>query len=533
MIGLRRSTYLVAILLVSILLLSIPALAEVDSNAFDKGFQLLRTTMSLIKSESREVTTTRQLVNAAIDGMTLAIEATKQKAGFLQHVAEDVPDEQAILHLREQYKQAAERFPELFKSNELTIEAAQGMLKSVDDPYTVFLTPIQYRMLNESMSGGNFGGLGVTINQSKDNGGQLTVVEVLEDSPASKAGLRRRDVISAIEGKPTKGLLITDSSALLRGKPGSKVKLTIERPGADEPFTVVATREIIHISSVSSKMLNENGCKIGYMQVKMFGESTNLEAEKALQALDKQGAQAYILDIRNNSGGYVSAALDLCSKFLPTGSRVVSIVERNRAEQVMYSRPSLRRQNRPIIVLVNGDSASASEITAGALKDLHRAELVGEKTYGKGSVQKIYPQQFPEGELSALKITTAHYHTPNGTDIHKSGIMPDYEVALTENDIEKSFDPQLQKAIDVVVAQINKNVGVKPEDNNNHEVVSVNGMNAQLEYLQQKLSGQSSWHVIERKVVFEADTIFENVRVRLSDGTIKTYKFDLSPTIGL
>ena len=224
----------------------------------------------------------------------------------------------------------------------------------------------------------------------------------IPDTPAADAGLKAGDVILGINGESTLGFTIDDAQERLRGPVDSEVKLKIRRLNQAYPFDVTLKRDKIRVSSVVSRLRTAEGRKVGYIRLQMFGERTDRELESAIRKLDAQGAEGYILDLRNNGGGYIISAVDVVSKFLPTGSVVTSVEERGAGNKVYKTRPSLRKP-KPLVLLVNQHSASASEITAAALSDHSRAQLVGVKTFGKGSVQKIF--SLPDG--SGVKITTA------------------------------------------------------------------------------------------------------------------------------
>ncbi len=332
-------------------------------------------------------------------------------------------------------------------ARELTYQAIAGMLSSVKDKYTTFLTPKEYAQLNEGLDGGNFSGVGITIGVD-DTTKMLRVNEVLPGLPADKAGVQPGDLITAIDGKPTKGLTTDDDAKLLRGKEGSVVRVTVERNGASvAPISI--TRAVIHLPSVYSKMLDGG---IGYTRLTVFGSTTATELSQALDRLEAQHAKAYILDLRDNGGGYLNAAIEVSSKFIPSGP-IVS-VESRAGNNTEYDADATAIPPRPLAVLVNKYTASASEITSGAIQDNGVGELVGEKTYGKGVVQSIHP--LPDG--SAVKITSARYLTPRGRDINQIGITPDI-VTVEPKDSrfgEPAHDPQLQSAITYLQGRIAK-----------------------------------------------------------------------------
>jgi carboxyl-terminal processing protease len=323
-------------------------------------------------------------------------------------------------------------------SRALTYEAITGLLASVKDKYTTFLSPKEYAALNEGLDGGNFSGVGIAI-QVDDQSKLLRVNDVIEGGPAEKAGLQPGDIISEIDGKSTKGLTTDDDAKLLRGKEGTQVKLAIVRGGNPIP-AVDVTRAVIHQPSVYSRML-DNG--IGYARLTVFGSNTAQELTAALNKLEAQGAKAYILDLRDNGGGYLNAAIDVSSKFIPSGA-IVSVEARG-GNDTEYDAENTAIPAKPLAVLVNQYTASASEITSGAIQDNGVGELVGEKTYGKGVVQTIHP--LPDG--SAVKITSARYLTPHGRDINTIGITPDIVTVEPKNARlgDPSTDTQLQSAI--------------------------------------------------------------------------------------
>ena len=330
-------------------------------------------------------------------------------------------------------------------SRPLTYEAIAGLLSSVKDKYTTFLTPRQYADLNEGLDGGNFSGVGISI-QVDDKTKFLIVNEVIPDGPAEKAGLQSGDVIVLIDGKSTKGLTSDQDAKMLRGDKGTVVKLTIERSGAEIPVIAV-TRDTIHQPSVYSKLLDGG---IGYARLTVFGQNTADELSTALTKLQAQGAKAYVLDLRDNGGGYLNSAIDVSSKFIASGP-IVSVESRG-GNDTQYDAENTAIPPKPLAVLVNRYTASASEITSGAIQDDGVGALIGEKTYGKGVVQTIHP--LPDG--SAVKITTARYLTPRGRDINLIGIQPDI-ISIEPKTAKLGdplTDPQLQSAVTYLQGKI-------------------------------------------------------------------------------
>lgn len=321
----------------------------------------------------------------------------------------------------------------------LAYAAISGMLKSVHDKYTVFLTPKEYAALNEGLDGGSFAGTGIVIQQDPDTK-YIDVSNVVPDGPADKAGIQQDDVITAIDGVSTKGLTLDQASAHLRGKAGSQVQLTIQRDGKVLPQPIAITRAEIHQLSVYDKMLPN---KIGYVELTVFGRDTGSELSRALDRLQQDGARAIIMDLRDNGGGYLEAALDVSSKFIASGP-IVS-VESRASNVTTYEAENTAIAPVPLAVLVNGHTASASEITSGAIQDSGVGAIIGTRTFGKGVVQEILP--LPDG--SAIKITDARYLTPHNRDINHLGIAPD--IVVDENKAPRYGDPthdaQLQRAI--------------------------------------------------------------------------------------
>ena len=322
------------------------------------------------------------------------------------------------------------------------------------------------------------------------------------------------------------GYTIDDAQAKLRGPLGSEVVLKIRRLNQARPFDVTLVRDSIKVSSVTSRLRTAKGRKVGYIRLQMFGERTDQEMEEAIRKLDAQGAEGYILDLRNNGGGYIISAVDVVSKFLPTGSVVTSVEERGAGNRIYRTRPSLRKP-KPLVLLVNQNSASASEITAAALSDHERAQLVGVKTFGKGSVQKIF--SLPDG--SGVKITTAHYHTPKGKDINDVGIEPNQEVEFEGREFTGTEDTQFLSAAEQLLTEIQAA---------EREAVSASGLPLartgveQWRYL--TALGRGEPEIVDRKYVIGQDSgsFFEEVKVLFPDSTEpEVIKFDLGPALGL
>ncbi len=322
--------------------------------------------------------------------------------------------------------------------------AAAGAVASLGDPYTVFLDQKSNKELADDLKG-ELSGVGIEVGQ-KD--GKLTVIAPFDGTPASKAGIRAGDVIATINGEETSSLTIDQAVSKIRGEKGTVVKLGIIRAG-ELLKEIEITREIISIPSVSYEM--KDG-KIGYIKIRRFGEDTASLVKSAGSSLVAQGAKAVIVDVRDNPGGYLDSAVAVASEFSNKGV-VVEERSRNSKPKVEYAIAGGTMTAIPVIMLINGGSASASEILAGALNDNDRATLVGEKTYGKGSVQEVVclSPVFISSDCpgASLKVTIARWFTPAGINISKEGIKPEVEVKLSDEDINNSKDPQLEKAIEL------------------------------------------------------------------------------------
>ncbi|HLY02330.1 MAG TPA: S41 family peptidase [Candidatus Cybelea sp.] len=333
-----------------------------------------------------------------------------------------------------------------FTVHDLSYIALDGMMRSVDDRYTVFLSPKEFAGLNQGLDGGDFGGTGIVI-QVDDKTKFISVENVVPDAPADKAGIQQDDLITTIDGTSTKGMSLPAASGKLRGKEGTHVTLTISRDGAGLASPVTITRAKIHQLSVYEKMLPG---KIGYVALTVFGRDTGDELNTALDRLQRDGARALVLDLRDNGGGYLEAAVAVSSKFIPSGP-IVS-VESRASNITTLDADDTAIAPIPLAVLVNGYTASASEITSGAIQDSSVGTIIGTKTFGKGVVQTIYP--LPDG--SAIKVTTARYLTPRNRDINHLGITPD--IVVVENKHAQfgapDKDEQLTRAIEYLNAKL-------------------------------------------------------------------------------
>ncbi|NJK91683.1 MAG: S41 family peptidase [Blastochloris sp.] len=356
--------------------------------------------------------------------------------------------------------------------SELTYAALEGMLNSLD-PYCEFLDPQRYlEMKNETE--GEFGGLGIYVGMQDSR--NLVINMPIEGTPAFRAGMMPGDWIVKINDTPTKGLSLNEAIRLLRGKVGDAIKLLIYRPSVKETHEFVLVREMVTIPTVrGSRILNpgESGPdKIGYIRISQFGERTLDDFDRAMKQLQGEGMNALVLDLRNNPGGLLDMAVQVAGRFTVEGTPIVSTEGRFGASgrAVFTARGRDHYPRLPMVILVNRHSASGAEIVAGALKDLGRAVLIGETTYGKGSVQTVQPLEVSLDKPVAVRLTTAHYYTPSRKPIHKVGVPPDIEAPVSieeeqailrrqnwhmltpqeRQELEKINDLQLDRAVAVL-----------------------------------------------------------------------------------
>ena len=303
-------------------------------------------------------------------------------------------------------------------ARQLVEGAIRGLLKTLD-PYSQYYDAEAYGEL-QTDTRGKFGGLGMYIGIKAS---RLTVISPIEDTPAYRAGVVAGDFIAEIDGEPTSGMTADEAAGKMRGEPGTDVTLTISRDGLDQPLTITITRDIITVISVKYRRLEDN---VGYVRITGFMQPTADATAEAVNALKAEGVDAFILDLRSNPGGLLSSAVEVASIFLDEGDLIVYTQGRGKHEEFFVTQ-KLASTTLPLTVLVNNGSASASEIVAGALQANGRAILMGNKTFGKASVQKIFPIQ--EGDRgTAVKLTIAHYYTPDHIDIHEVGIEPNVEL---------------------------------------------------------------------------------------------------------
>ncbi len=331
------------------------------------------------------------------------------------------------------------------KEKSLVYGAIDGIVKSLGDPNTNFFPPVEAKQFQENVSG-HFGGIGAEIGLKND---ELVVIAPLKDSPAEKAGLRSEDKIIKIDGEGTLNIKVSDAVNKIRGEIGTTVVLTILRGDLEKPQDISIIRNTINIPTIDSKMLEGN---IGYIRIKSFNENAPQLFFAASKELVQEGLNGMIIDLRDDPGGYLEVAVNIAGWFFNRGETVAIQEFRGGKQQQFNSYGNGIYKTIPVVVLINGGSASASEILAGALRDNNGAQLVGEKTFGKGTVQELKPLK----DGSNLKLTIAHWLTPKGTLIDKEGIKPDVEVKLSDDDIKSRKDPQLEKAQAVIAELVKK-----------------------------------------------------------------------------
>jgi carboxyl-terminal processing protease len=341
------------------------------------------------------------------------------------------------------------------------IEAAiNGMLTALD-PHSTYLNPKQFHDMQVETSG-EFGGLGIEVTMEN---GVIKVVSPIEDTPAAKAGIMSGDLIIALDKEQIQGLTLQKAVEKMRGPVNSPITLTIVRKGVEDPFDVKVTRDVIHINPVK---YNAEGDDVGYIRITTFNEETTANLQKAIEDLKKQlgpKLKGYVIDLRNNPGGLLDQAISVSDDFLDQGAIVLTRGRNLEETQRWNARPGDLTDGKQLIVLINGGSASASEIVAGALQDHHRAIILGTRSFGKGSVQTIIPL----GSNGALRLTTARYYTPSGRSIQAKGIEPDVVVAEElPDDLKKKAD-ELSTRGEANLRGHLKIEGVKPSEEASEE----------------------------------------------------------------
>ncbi|HEY9632099.1 MAG TPA: carboxyl-terminal processing protease CtpB [Coleofasciculaceae cyanobacterium] len=357
-----------------------------------------------------------------------------------------------------------------YTSKEQAYEAIREALKPLGDPYTRFMDPEQFQALT-SQTSGELSGVGIRLEVNKETK-VLKVVEPIENSPAYKAGIKPGDGILAIDGKSTKGMTIQEASALIRGEVGTPVKLQISREGK-VPFDISLTRAQIELPSVHSSLKQEGQMRVGYISLNEFSSHAAEQMQKAIKSLGEQKVNAYVLDLRGNPGGLLNSSVEIARMWMDSGAIVKTVDRKGGKQEFSANRTALTQL--PLVVLVDGNSASASEILTGALKDNKRATVVGSKTFGKAVVQSVH--SLSDG--SGLAVTISRYYPPSGADLNHKGIMPDITLDLTNTQEQRLVneptlratkeDPQYVRAI----TALESNVVTQPTMSNPTKPVSI------------------------------------------------------------
>jgi len=324
----------------------------------------------------------------------------------------------------------------------LVYGAIEGMVSSLGDPYTVFMKPVESKKFEEQING-SFGGVGIEIGIRNN---LLTVIAPIKDTPAAKAGILARDVIIKIDGEDSADITIDEAVTKIRGKKGTTVKLTIQREGLKEPKDFDVVRGTIKIPTIEWEMLEGN---VAHLQLFTFNKNIDSDFAKTAREILASNAEKIVLDLRNNPGGLLDSSVNIASWFLDPNQTVVIERFADKTETILKTSNISELKKYPLIVVINGGSASASEILAGALRDNRGVKIVGETSFGKGSVQEVLELPI-NGQKSSLKITIAKWFTPNGISISDNGIKPDFEVKRTEEEIKDEKDLQLEKALEIL-----------------------------------------------------------------------------------
>ena len=354
-------------------------------------------------------------------------------------------------HLNEVWDSINEKY---FNKNDIESDLAEnyaikGVVSSLNDPYSIYLTKDEFTEFSQSLDS-EIQGIGAAVTKQD---GFIMIESPLKESPAIKAGLVAKDKIIAINGESTEGLSVTEAVMKIRGKKGTSVTLTIYREEAEEPFDVTIIRDEIKLESVSYKELENN---IAYIAINQFSDDTLKEFYQASLDALLTDSKGLILDLRFNGGGYLQIAQNLISYFIGPEKVALQVLDANNNANSKVTNSKAIFKDLPLVILVNQGSASASEIVAGSLQDYQKAILVGNQTYGKGTIQQLL--EFSNG--SSLKLTIAKWLTANGRDIDEIGLTPDFEISITETDILNNLDSQLEKAKEIILEEINQSSNI-------------------------------------------------------------------------
>lgn len=382
-------------------------------------------------------------IKGALTGALLTLLVVSLAACGLQHINEGIISSDTETKLSYLKKLIDETYLHDIKENDLNEGIYKGYVEGLGDQYSAYYDKKETKELSESLDG-SFSGIGAVMTQDASSG-VITITQVYDDSPAKKAGIKAGDILYRVEEKTVTGKDLDKVVSWIKGKKGTKVNLTLLRGTNSDKIKVTATRDVINVETVKYKVL-EN--QIGYISISEFDSVTGAQFAKALKQLQKKNIEGLVVDLRNNPGGSLSTVCDILDSILPKGLIVYTKDKNGKKEE--YTSDEKHRLNLPMSVLVNGQSASASEIFAGAVQDYGKAEIIGTQTYGKGVVQNLFDLK----DGTCVKLTTSEYFTPKGRNIDGKGITPDVKIEYKYNAKDPKADNQLDKAVSVVKDKI-------------------------------------------------------------------------------
>lgn len=382
-------------------------------------------------------------IKGALTGALLTLLVVSLAACGLQHINEGIISSDTETKLSYLKKLIDETYLHDIKEKDLNEGIYKGYVEGLGDQYSAYYDKKETKELSESLDG-SFSGIGAVMTQDASSG-VITITQVYDDSPAKKAGIKAGDILYRVEEKTVTGKDLDKVVSWIKGKKGTKVNLTLLRGTNSDKIKVAATRDVINVETVKYKVL-EN--QIGYISISEFDSVTGAQFAKALKQLQKKNIEGLVVDLRNNPGGSLSTVCDILDSILPKGLIVYTKDKNGKKEE--YTSDEKHRLNLPMSVLVNGQSASASEIFAGAVQDYGKAEIIGTQTYGKGVVQNLFDLK----DGTCVKLTTSEYFTPKGRNIDGKGITPDVKIEYKYNAKDPKADNQLDKAVSVVKDKI-------------------------------------------------------------------------------
>lgn len=382
-------------------------------------------------------------IKGALTGALLTLLVVSLAACGLQHINEGIISSDTETKLSYLKKLIDETYLHDIKEKDLNEGIYKGYVEGLGDQYSAYYDKKETKELSESLDG-SFSGIGAVMTQDASSG-VITITQVYDDSPAKKAGIKAGDILYRVEEKTVTGKNLDKVVSWIKGKKGTKVNLTLLRGTNSDKIKVTATRDVINVETVKYKVL-EN--QIGYISISEFDSVTGAQFAKALKQLQKKNIEGLVVDLRNNPGGSLSTVCDILDSILPKGLIVYTKDKNGKKEE--YTSDEKHWLNLPMSVLVNGQSASASEIFAGAVQDYGKAEIIGTQTYGKGVVQNLFDLK----DGTCVKLTTSEYFTPKGRNIDGKGITPDVKIEYKYNAKDPKADNQLDKAVSVVKDKI-------------------------------------------------------------------------------